>query len=193
MAPELRLSFRGREEMNSVKRSVLGIGLLLLSQAGSVGHAAGRKATPRASVESDAKDRLSRAAMVVRRRLTTSQKRAVIQAHLVGANEAGSDGRPARVGTYTFKQIRAKQKILAGAGFSRTERKLLMKRKVVGFLENMQKLNDTLANVNHMMGDHEVAFQTKALNEISKGNYDKAAEYQMQADQWKLMKKMAER
>jgi hypothetical protein len=66
--------------------------------------------------------------------LSASQSKAVFRAHLVGAGQLGADRRsPARVGNYTRTQLLRKIRILRGAGFNKAERRVLVKKGVVGF------------------------------------------------------------
>ena len=65
-------------------------------------------------------------------RLSPEQRRAVETAHLVGKGERGKDGALAGIGNYTEAQLRRKAEILRQAGFSKNQRRTLMKAGVVG-------------------------------------------------------------
>ena len=60
---------------------------------------------------------------------------AVEKAHYIGFGEIGADGKNlAGIGNYTQAQINEKARVLAGAGFTKEERRKLMEKEVVGFL-----------------------------------------------------------
>ena len=67
------------------------------------------------------------------RSLNQNATSALEEAHLVGRGEKGKDGKPAGIGNYTEAQIKKKAVILKQAGFSKEERRKLMKAGVVGW------------------------------------------------------------
>jgi hypothetical protein len=84
------------------------------------------------------------------RALTFNQKQAVYRAHIVGSGQLGADGKtPARAGNYTWRQLRRKVRILKKAKFKKAERRLLIKKGVVGSREQLptwiQRLADDVA------------------------------------------------
>jgi hypothetical protein len=65
--------------------------------------------------------------------LSSWKGRAVYRAHVIGVGELGADKRtPARAGNYSFNQLLRKARVLKRAGFSKTERRVLMQKGVVG-------------------------------------------------------------
>jgi hypothetical protein len=60
------------------------------------------------------------------------QVRALSLAHAQGCGEPGKNGKPAGFGNYTFTQLRRKATILKAAGFTRLERRQLIKSGIVG-------------------------------------------------------------
>lgn len=104
-------------------------------ESGAVG--ARRTADEDEAVEFTDADRIRRAEKEVRGPLTDRQERAVLDAHGVGAGEAGFDGSPAVVGNYTPDQIRRRTWILREAGFTPLQVKSLMRDGVVGRVPSM--------------------------------------------------------
>ncbi len=66
------------------------------------------------------------------RSLTREQKEAILKAHRVGRGKPGRNGKTASVENYTEEQIREKIRILARAGFSKEQRRDLIRKGVVG-------------------------------------------------------------
>ena len=103
-------------------------------------------------------DRIKKAREVLGRELTPLQSQAIVDAHTVGLGEKGVDGGVARVGFYTHAQLRRKREILQKAGFSRSERRKLMKEKVVGLeLADTADNVDGMGNVDIGVGEEAVA------------------------------------
>ena len=96
------------------------------------------------------------------RELNTQQVEALQRAHLVGKGQIGKDGTPARIGNYTSAQLRDKIKILRDAGFSRAERRKLMKDGVVGILGKGKVFKSPIYL--EMTGDPRVDRFREALN-----------------------------
>lgn len=81
---------------------------------------------------SDYRARLKNADEILARELGQAQQEAVVRAHLVGVGEVGIDGTLAKVGNYTFAQLRRKNAILKEAGLTKEEIRKLMEAGVVG-------------------------------------------------------------
>ena len=78
-------------------------------------------------------------------KLSSSQKKAIEEAHLVGQGQVGRDGTPARIGNYTEDQLRRKAEILKQAGLSSSQRRTLMEKGIVG--------DDLLRRANEELGE----------------------------------------
>ena len=70
------------------------------------------------------------------RPITNKETLALRKAHLVGKNQPGADGSPARAGNYTFSQLKEKNSILSQAGFSKEEREILIREGITGIETN---------------------------------------------------------
>ena len=87
-------------------------------------------ATPNSpAVSSSATDK---AEEVLGTKLSSSQKRAIEEAYLVGQGERGKNGALAGIGNYTEDQLRRKTEILKKAGFSKKQRRTLVEKGIVG-------------------------------------------------------------
>ena len=69
----------------------------------------------------------------LKRTLNADEIRAVYKSHMAGFGQKGKDGSLAGVGNYTKQQIAKKTRILKEAGFSKAERRKLMKEGIAGF------------------------------------------------------------
>ena len=86
---------------------------------------------------------------VLKRPLTREQEDVVWMAHIVGRGEMGKDNiRPAAIDNYTWGQIREKDYVLRDAGFSRSERDVLIREGVLGNEPELSHLRRPLANIN---------------------------------------------
>jgi hypothetical protein len=75
---------------------------------------------------------ITRAEEVLNRKLSESEKQAIIEAHKIGEGEKGTDGGSARIGFYTLSQLQRKAEILAATGFTEGDRRILIGEGVAG-------------------------------------------------------------
>ena len=99
----------------------------------------------------EARIRLLKAEIILDRMLSPKQEQAILKAHRVGLGEVGEDGTPARIGNYTDKHRRNKALILRDAGFSLSERRLLMENGIVGLFYGL--LDSLGISHGHSIGD----------------------------------------
>lgn len=86
----------------------------------------------------DSVDRILRAELLLKRKLTAKEISSINSAHFVGMNELGKDGSPAGLFNYSHRQLARKARILKQAGFSSSEIRSLMEKKIVGVLSEAQ-------------------------------------------------------
>ena len=111
-------------------------------------------------------------------RLSSSQRRAVEEAHLIGQGERGKNGALAGIGNYTEDQLRRKADILNRAGFSKNQRRQLMEAGVVGddLLRRADKeLEKALRGIRKT--PEEPSFKAKGFKPEYYRGYDKAREF----------------
>lgn len=70
-------------------------------------------------------------AMSPEQHFSEAEEVGLVMAHMVGKDEVGRDGSPARVGNYTDKQLEVKMKILQTVGFNSNERRILVEKDVL--------------------------------------------------------------
>ena len=80
---------------------------------------------------------LLKAESLLGRELPPKQARAILNSHFVGLGEMGKDGTPARIGNYTYTQMREKILILRDDGFPLSERRILVENKIVGISDDI--------------------------------------------------------
>ena len=89
-----------------------------------------------------------RAAEVLKRPITDSEKEAIWKAHKVGEGQPGKDGTPARLENYTTVQMQEKRQILLDAGFTESEGRNLRREGIVGLSaqQGLESLEIPLGN-----------------------------------------------
>lgn len=154
-----------------------------------------------AKVQIDAK-RIERAKDVLGvTTLGVRKQRAIMRAHLVGEGELGRNGSKAKVGNYTWQQIRTKNAILTKAGFKSIQIRPLMEKKVVGWLDDLAAIGtavtqatDTYNATKNLMegkgtaadylkvgGMHQTGNTIEALDKLGKGDYAGANQANLRA------------
>jgi len=107
--------------------------------------------------------------------LSDREKLGLIDAHLVGANELGEDGGPARINNYKFGQKLGKLRLLRKAGFIEEERRALMEEGIAGIEDTQTTLNREALKLKEAFDAKEIsAFKLQEkLESVAKYNEEK--------------------